>query len=126
MKYEAYYHKKGENNKLNLLPKKFPNDEDGQVLKMLYKEGVNFKQPQNVDFFVTVPDKKSGESVLKALTDNGFICELEQDEDTEEYTCFCFVKMLLNHKDIVNIQKQLDELSNPYDGSTDGWGVMVD
>ena len=111
---------------MNLFPKKFPKDEDGQVLKMLYKDGVDFKQHQNVDFFVAVPDKESCESVLKALSDNGFNCELEQDEDTEEYTCYCFVKMLLNHEDIVNIQKQLDELSKPYDGYTDGWGVMVD
>lgn len=35
---------------MNLFPRKFPNDEDGQVLKMLYKSGVDFKQPQNVDF----------------------------------------------------------------------------
>ncbi|QEY21665.1 ribonuclease E inhibitor RraB [Psychrobacillus sp. AK 1817] len=111
---------------MNLFPRKFPKDEDGQVLKMLYKDGVDFKQLQNVDFFVAVPDKESGESVLKELGDNGFNCELEQDEDTEEYTCYCFVKMLLNHEDIVNIQKQLDELSKPYDGYTDGWGVMVD
>jgi hypothetical protein len=79
-----------------------------------------------VDFCVAVPDKKNGESVLKALRDNGFNCELEQDEETEEWTCYCFVEMLLIHEDIVNIQKQLDELSKPYDGYTDGWGVMVD
>lgn len=111
---------------MSLFTKKFPKDEDGQVLKMLYKDGVDFKKTQNVDFFVAVPDKKSGECVLKALSDNGFNCELEQDEETEAWTCYCFVKMLLIHEDIVNIQKQLDGLSKPYDGYTDGWGVMVD
>lgn len=110
---------------MKLLPKKFPNDEDGQVLKMLYKEGLDFKELHNVDFFVAVPDKKSGESVLKALGDNGFNCELEQDEESKEWTCYCFVEMLLIHEDIVNIQKQLDELSKPYDGYSDGWAVMV-
>lgn len=111
---------------MNLLPKKFPNDEDGQVLKMLYKNGVDFKKPQDVDFFVAVPDKKSGEAVLKALSDEGFHCELEQDEETEDWTCYCFVKMLLIHEEIVNIQKRLDELSEPFGGYSDGWGVMVD
>ncbi|KKI91348.1 cytoplasmic protein [Bacillus sp. SA1-12] len=111
---------------MNLFPIKFPKDEDGQVLKMLYKEGVDFKQLQNVDLFISVPDKKSGEAVLKALSEEGFHCEVEQDDETEEWTCFCYVKMLLIHEDIVNIQKRLDELSKPYGGYTDGWGVMVD
>lgn len=47
---------------MKLFPKKFSNDEDVQVLKMLYKQGVDFKEPQDVDFFVAVPDKKSGEA----------------------------------------------------------------
>jgi hypothetical protein len=111
---------------MNILPKKFPNDEDGQVLKMLYKEGIDFKKPQNVDFFVAIPDKRSGEAVLKVLRNAGFNCELEQDNETEEWTCYCFVKILLNYQDIIDIQKQLDELSKPYDGYSDGWGVMVD
>ncbi|MFB5284874.1 ribonuclease E inhibitor RraB [Peribacillus sp. Hz7] len=105
---------------------KFPSDDDGQVLKMLYKEGVDFKEPQNVDFFVAVPDKSSGESVLKSLRDEGFSCELEQDDETEEWTCFCLIKMLLNYDDIIDIQKRLDELSKPYDGYSDGWAVMVE
>lgn len=111
---------------MKLFPKKFPNDEDGQVLKMLYKEGVDFKERQNVDFSVAVPDKKSGEAVLKTLRTDGFECELEQDDETEEWTCYCFIKMLLNYEDIIDIQKRLDELSKPYEGYTDGWGVMVD
>lgn len=108
------------------LPKKFPNDEDGQVLKMLYKQGVDFKEQQNVDFSVAVPDKKSGEAVLTILRTDGFDCELEQDDETDEWTCYCFIKMLLNYEDIIDIQKRLDELSKPHGGYADGWGVMVD
>ena len=111
---------------MNLFPKKFPNDEDGQVLKMLYKQGVDFKELQNVDFFIAVPDKKSGEAILIALKNDGFNCELAQDDETKEWTCYCFIKMLLNHEDIIDIQKRLDALSKPYDGYSDGWGVMVD
>ncbi|MCP1094503.1 ribonuclease E inhibitor RraB [Bacillaceae bacterium OS4b] len=111
---------------MKLFPEKFPNDEDGQVLKMLYKQGVDFKESQDVDFFVAVPDKKSGESVLNALRDAGLNCELEKDDETEDWTCYCFIKMFLNYEDIIDIQKRIDKLSKPYDGYTDGWGVMVD
>jgi arginine/ornithine N-succinyltransferase beta subunit len=109
---------------LNSFPEKFPNDEDGQALKMLYKEGVDFKTPQYVDFFVAVPNKKNGESILTVLRSSGFNCELEQDDESEEWTCYCIVEMLLIHEDIINIQKQLNEACKPYNGYSDGWGVM--
>ncbi|WP_316569339.1 ribonuclease E inhibitor RraB [Neobacillus sp. YIM B06451] len=111
---------------MDFFSEKFPDDADGQVLKNLYEDGVDFKQPQNVDFFVAVPDKESGEAILKLLREDGFNSELEQDEKSEEWTCYCFVRMLLNHQDIIDIQKRLDELSEPFGGYSDGWGVMVD
>lgn len=52
---------------MKLLPKKFPNDEDGQVLKMLYKQGVDFKERQNIEFSVSVPDKKLTNGLVIAL-----------------------------------------------------------
>ncbi|PLT31735.1 ribonuclease E inhibitor RraB [Peribacillus deserti] len=110
---------------MNLFRRKFPNYEAGQVLKMLYKQGVDFKKPQDVDFFIAVPDKKSGESIVKALEADGVSYKLEQDEETEEWTCLCYVNLLLN-EDIVNIQKRLDSLSSPYNVYVDGWGVMIE
>lgn len=109
---------------MNLLPKKFPNDEDGQVLKLLYKEGLDFTKPHQVDFFVAVPDKENGDSILHELKNKGFTCELEQDEESEEWTCYCVVEMLLTHEGVTDIQKQLNEVSEPYNGYSDGWGVM--
>lgn len=103
----------------------FPNDADGQVLKMLAKQGVDFKQPQSVEFVVVVPDKQRGEAVLDTLTSEGFTCELEYDEEMEEWTCYCFKTMLLTHEEIIDTQKRLDDLSKPYDGYTEGWGLMV-
>lgn len=38
---------------------KFPNDADGDALQSLYKDGVNFKKQQSVEFFVAVPDKSN-------------------------------------------------------------------
>ncbi len=96
---------------MRLFPKKFPNDEDGQVLKMLYKKGMDFNVPQNVDFFIAVPDNASGEKVLSAIRENGFNGELHFDEETGDWTCYCNINMLLNYEDIIAIQQQLDEIS---------------
>lgn len=105
---------------------KFPSDEDGQVLKMLYNRGVNFEEPQNVELFVAVPNEESGISVKKTLENEGFSCELAQDEDSNEWTCYCYVSMILLYDDIIDIQKRLELIAQPYGGYSDGWAVMVE
>jgi hypothetical protein len=105
---------------------KFPNDADGQVLKSLYDDGVNFSKPQNVDFFVAVPDEANGKQILNILKENGFECELTFDDDSEEWTCYCYLQILLKYEDIIQIQNRLGELSEPLGGYSDGWGVMVE
>ncbi|HYK75223.1 MAG TPA: ribonuclease E inhibitor RraB [Pseudoneobacillus sp.] len=105
---------------------KFPNDADGDALRSLYNEGINFKKPQSVEFFVAVPNKQSGEKLSQVLKNEGFNCFLDQDDETDEWAC-CFSKrMLLNHSELVKMQKKLDELSKPHGGYSDGWGVFVD
>ena len=64
---------------------KFPNDPDGAALHSLYKDGLDFKKQQSVDFFVAVPDKATGEKLSKVLKEEGFNCFLEQDDETDEW-----------------------------------------
>lgn len=104
----------------------FPNDADGDALRSLYKDGVNFKKPQPVEFFVAVPNKETGEKFAKVLKSEGFNSFLYQDDETDEWTCSTSKKMLLDYKEIVKIQNQLDALSKPIGGFSDGWGVFVD
>lgn len=104
----------------------FPKDEDGKVLNMLYKEGLNFKKPHMIDFYIAIPDQKNGDAILKALSDKGYKFMMEYDDDEEEWTCFGSVKMHLKHNEIVAMQKKLDEISKPLGGHADGWGVMTE
>ena len=103
-----------------------PNDADGAALQSLYKDGLNFKKPQSVEFFVAVPDQATGEKLSLVLKGEGFNCFLEQDDETEEWACSCSKRMLLNYNELTKIQKQLDNLSKPHGGYSDGWGVFVD
>lgn len=42
----------------------FPNDADGDALKRLYDDGVDFKKQHNIDFFVVAPDFENGEKII--------------------------------------------------------------
>ena len=105
---------------------KFPKDEDGQVLKMLYKKGINFSQPHIVDFFIAVPNQDCGEKILSEITKLGLNYELQYEEEFEEWTCMCSKEMLLNYEDIVGIQKDLNEVSKGLGGYVDGWGTFAE
>lgn len=105
---------------------KFPNDADGDALRSLQKDGIDFRKPQTVEFFIAVPDKKSGEKVSQVLKVEGFNCLLEQDDETDEWTCSFSKRMLLNYKPLVEMQNKLDQLCKPHGGFSDGWGIFVD
>ncbi|EAO53031.1 hypothetical protein RBTH_09228 [Bacillus thuringiensis serovar israelensis ATCC 35646] len=40
---------------------KFLKYEDGQVLNMLYKQGIDFNKTHIVDFFIVIPDQDNRE-----------------------------------------------------------------
>ncbi|PEY99125.1 cytoplasmic protein [Bacillus sp. AFS018417] len=103
---------------------KFPKDEDGKVLKMLYKRGVDFSKLHVIDFFVAVPNQKNGEELLLQLNTVGFHCELLYDEEFDEWTCTCSREMMLKYGDIIATQKKLSEISKKFDGYVDGWGTF--
>ena len=105
---------------------KFPNDVDGDALRSLYKEGINFNKQHSVEFFVAVPDQATGEKLLQVLKGEGFNCFLEQDDETDEWVCCCSKRMLLNYNELIKIQSELNNISKPHGGYSDGWGVFVD
>ncbi len=102
----------------------FPNDSDGNALKMIYEAGADFSKTYIVDFFIAVVDKNSGEKISKEVQKHGFDCALEQDDESKDWTCYCSKRMMLVYEDIIRIQELLDEISKPYGGYSDGWGVL--
>jgi hypothetical protein len=105
---------------------KFPNDADGDALRSLQKDGLNFKKQHSVEFFVAVPDETTGVKLAQILKAEGFNCFVDQDDETDEWACCCSKKMLLHYSELIKIQNKLDLLSKPHGGYSDGWGVLVD
>lgn len=104
----------------------FPNDEDGQVLKMLKKSGVDFSQKHAVDFHVACAGEKSIEATLEILHAQGFQVEGFYNEEQDDWYCTIQVNMLLEYEPIVEMQEKLNKLVKPFDAYSDGWGVLVD
>jgi regulator of RNase E activity RraB len=116
--------KNGQDNKLESI--NFPNDANGEALRSLQKDGVDFSKQHSVEFFVAVPNHSIGELLANELKDEGFHCFVEQDDETEEWQCCCSIKMNLDYQKIIDTQNKLDHLSKPHGGYSDGWGVFVE
>tara|TARA_R110002072_G_scaffold174303_3_gene329341 strand:- start:25592 stop:25984 length:393 start_codon:yes stop_codon:yes gene_type:complete len=127
----------------------FPDDDDGAVLKSLAEAGVDLSKPLEIEFHVAVPDEESGNKVAAAIKAAGYACELvfdegepedgvaeeggasHQDEEPGEdefgpmWTVYVTIEMIPEHQRIVDFQVELDGLSKPHSGGSDGWGVLI-
>jgi hypothetical protein len=104
----------------------FPNDVDGQVLKSLKRDGVNFSQPQDVDFHIMCADEESLQATLTVLHQNDFQVEGFYDEEDDDWYCTIQINMLLEYQPIMDRQEMLNELVKPFGAYCEGWGVLVD
>ncbi len=119
----------------------YPNDADGAVLTNLRATGVDMTRPLLIEFPVAVPDESSANRTMKALVDAGYDSEIDFDEgepnedgvidaDDDEFgpswTVYANVRMVPVYDEIIRIQSDLDRLSQPLGGYSDGWGVLID
>ncbi|PAU77003.1 hypothetical protein CK501_15670 [Halovibrio salipaludis] len=100
----------------------FPDDETGDALNQFQENGFDLSKPMEVDFFVAVPSKSSGEYVAVKAEEAGFSVSVEQDVETGEWTCYCTKKILPEYSEIVKLEKQLDKMAGLYGGYADGFG----
>jgi len=45
------------------------------------------------------------------------------DAEDDAWDCYCTKAMLPTYDGVVEAQRQLDELSRPFGGRSDGWGT---
>lgn len=101
----------------------FPDDETGNVLRDFQKNGFDLSKPMDIDFFVAVPSRPSGEKVALQARALGYVVSVEQDDDTKEWTCYCTKRMVPDYHKIVSIEDELMAISKPFDGFADGFGT---
>lgn len=113
----------------------YPNDLDGDVLRMIAEDGNDMTVPMEVDFHVALPTEDAANTVAAAVSELGYEAFVdyddgEDDEDvteeeiTEPWTCTCRKEMALKYEDIMAVQAQLDEIARPLGGYSDGWGTF--
>lgn len=102
----------------------YPNDADGDALKRVADGGSDMSKPMDIDFTVAVPSEAIGRQLAVVAERCGYRPRLDQDEEDGSWSVYCTRKMLASYQGIAAAQAELDELSRPLGGYSDGWGTF--
>ena len=101
----------------------YPDDADGDALRRVASTGADMSGPMDIDFFVVVPDREGGEALAQLAARAGYRTELLHDDEDDAWDCYCTKSMLPTYDGVVTAQCELDQLSRPFGGHTDGWAT---
>lgn len=100
----------------------YPDDADGDALRRVATHS-DMSMPMSIDFAVDVPSEAAGHAVARAATERNYSASVECDDATARWTCYCVKSMVPTYEAVIAAQAELDELSAPVGGRSDGWGT---
>lgn len=104
---------------------KFPNDENGALLREMHEAGIDLSQPLDIDFFFVFKTKRDAEAMAAALAALGEEIEtaLEHNEIHEDWDLCATLNMVPTHSAVTLRELQFGKLAEQNSGQGDGWGV---
>jgi regulator of RNase E activity RraB len=99
-------------------------DATREALERIARDGSDLTRPLKMDFFVAVPDETAGRIVADRAAKAGFDTVVEQDSETEDWTCYCTKVLVPTYDAVVDIESQLDSFASDIGGHADGFGTF--
>jgi len=99
-------------------------DSDRQAILRVLKSGADLARPMKIDFHVAAPTDQSAQRIALAAREQGFEVIVSRNQSGAAWTCSCSRSMVLSHDELMRVQEQLNELSHPFGGYSDGWGTF--
>lgn len=97
-------------------------DADGGAFRSVVgRSGVS--KPMRIEFAVHVPDQARGNEIAQLAAPWGYVTTVEWSAPRQRWTCYCAKHMAPTYEAIMAAQKELEELSEPLGGHSDGWGT---
>jgi hypothetical protein len=104
----------------------FPDDDNGDVLRRLVRDGDDLTRPRDVDFVVVFADVNQAEVFATHFRDLGFKVSVERTEVETGLPWDVIVvnNMIPTHEGIGRFEELLDSVAAPLGGRNDGWGAL--
>ncbi|MDH5276876.1 MAG: ribonuclease E inhibitor RraB [Gammaproteobacteria bacterium] len=101
----------------------FPDDETGELLRLMQEQGDDLSVARDVDFFL-VFDSKEQAQAFASQADLGpeFTVSIARYEKTSKWQATLTVNMVPLYAEIVALERQVARLGHEHGGQPDGWG----
>jgi len=101
----------------------FPNDETGELLRLMQEQGDDLSVPRDIDFFL-VFDTRADAEAFASRTDLGheFEVAVSRYEKTSKWQATLTAHRVPVYAEIVMLEKQVARLGRQQGGEPDGWG----
>ncbi len=102
----------------------FPDDVDGDVLRRLQESGLDFSQPQTVEFIVDFCFWPPDAEALDILRKKYSSIQVFKPEDHYDGYIVLNIRELITHAFLIDTQKEITTLMSNYGGVCEAWGVL--
>ncbi len=102
----------------------YPDDSDGESLKLAADAGADLTRSMIIDFTVSVPDERAAREVAERVEIEGFDPSISDDRRDGRWSVYCSVSMLATYDGVVGAQKRLNEIAATYAGRCEGWATF--
>ena len=104
----------------------FPKDDDGAVLNLLAKKGINLTLPREVEFYCYAKGEVVANEIVAEMESQGeFNCYIYKDDEevnpNKAFSVYMSKVMILNYDNVVNEQQSLNVRLKQFDAFCDGW-----
>ena len=106
---------------------KFPDDENGNILWQMYRDGDDLSETHEIEFSLTFNEQSKAErAALHLLREEQKISlYLDQELQPAEWRLTLFIDMAPNYEEIVDLENWLSQIAHDLEGEYDGWGCMA-
>ena len=110
--------------------KKFPDDDNGNVLWEFRTNGDALTEPREIDFTVILPSEDAAIEFSVICLRSGFKVEMEEaaeeerQEDGLNWNVTVYTHAIPTHSDITALEQSLNERAEPFGGRASGWSAI--
>ena len=102
----------------------YPSNADGDALRKLAASGHDMTKPMEIDFAIAAPDEFAANAICKVADAKGYRSRIFYDDESETWSVYCTKSIVPTYQNVRWAQVELDELSQPFQGYSDGWGTF--
>ena len=102
----------------------FPNDENGDVLRLLQTKGFDFSSEHVFEYEHIFKEKELAKKFAEEIEKQNMTAEMSFYEAISAWNVKVKVTHLPTHDKITETEKNLETIAKKFGGKKDGWGVL--